>query len=302
MRRGNYSSDGLTINWFDRQKGVPKNRQDWWATEDGSTNPFGFSYCLVNVPASAPRVKTIVSELVANTTAPFEVKIFEDDMPKMPDLFPHCRYSWTQRISVDEYETREDYNPKISIVMSTFKRQHCILRTVGWVLDQDYSNWELILIDNEKDGPGLPQMPNDPRISTYNLAKESNTAYPRNEGLKLATGDIICNFDDDDEMTSGFLRKMSAPFCNPDVQVVRCGMKLGCGGCDFSYSTQEAWLRREYATPTWSRVKGIHDQIYYHDIVAKNKWTRKNIVQTGEVLVIAHTEPIGGRRTKGAED
>jgi Glycosyl transferase family 2 len=301
MPRSKYADDGLTQCWFDQIANVPKDRTDWWATDAHGRHPFGFSYCIVNAH-NDEKVAAIKQQLAAETTAPFEIHTFAEDKPTMPELFPHCRYSWTQRISDDDFTVDPNYNPKISIVMTTFKRQHCILRTVGWVLAQDYTNWELIIIDNEKNGAGLPPMPNDSRIKTYNICKESNTAYPRNEGVKLATGDIVCNFDDDDEMRPGFFTKMVAPFCNPEVQVVRCGMLLVKGGCDFSYSTQEAWLRREFATPTWTRIPNIHDQIYYRDIIDKNKWTNKNIVQLGEVLVTARTEPQGGRRSFGAQD
>jgi hypothetical protein len=301
MRRLKYAADGLTLDWYDSQPSVPESRLDWWATNTEKRHEHGFSYCIVNAHNSE-KIESISRQLHELTTLPHEIKIFEDDKPLMRDLFPHCRYNPVQRIDDSDFKTDPNYNPKISIVMSTFKRQHCIRRTVGWVLAQDYQNWELIIVDNEKNGPGLPPLPPDPRISTVNLTAEANGCYSRNEGVKLATGDLVCYFDDDDEMMPGFLRKMAAPFCDPEVQVVRCGMKLVQGGCDFSYSTQEAWLRREFATPTWVKGTPVHDQIYFHSIVNKNKWTRRNVIQLGEVLVTAHSEPIGGRRSIGAED
>jgi hypothetical protein len=301
MRRAKYAADGLTIDWYDTQPSVPANRADWWATNPDKSNPFGFSYCIVNAhnPAHIAAITTQLSEL---TTVPYEILTFTDEKQTMPELYPYCKYSWTQRISDDSPNIIKGYNPKVSIVLTTFKRQHCLLRTIGWVRAQSYENWELLVINNEKNGPPLPPMPVDPRISVYNPTAEANGCYSRNEGVKLATGDLVCNFDDDDEMLPGYLAKMVAPFSDPDVQVVRCGMLLTKGACDFSYSTQEAWLRRQYATPTWLKGTAIHDQIYYHNIIEKNQWTRKNIVQLGEVLVKAYSEPMGGRRSQGAED
>jgi len=306
-----YAADGLTIDWFDTPQAgalrMSASRREWWATDTlVNRGPFGFSYCIVNAH-DANHVEAIKAQVKTLTTAPYEILTFSDEKRTMPELFPHCRYSWTQRISDDSPLLIEGYNPKISIVLTTFKRQHCILRTIGWIRAQDYSNWELLVINNEKDGPGLPPMPDDPRIFVYNPTEEANGCYSRNEGVKLATGDLICNFDDDDEMLPGYLRKMAAPFCNPEVQVVRCGMSFippgqKVRGCDFSYSTQEAWLRREYATPTWVKGSPFHDQLYYLAVIEKNQWTKKNIVQLGEVLVKAYSEPIGGRRSIGAED
>jgi hypothetical protein len=43
----------------------------------------------------------------------------------------------------------------------------------------------------------------------------------------------------------------------------------------------------------------VHDQLYYRGIIAAKGWTRKNIVQLGEVLIQAHTDPKGGMREGG---
>jgi hypothetical protein len=92
---------------------------------------------------------------------------------------------------------------------------------------------------------------------------------------------------------------MAAPFADPEVKVVHCGMRLDSTICDFSYDTQEAWLRAEDATPTWAPGSMVHDQLYYRGIIAAKKWTRRNIVQLGEVLIQAHTDPKGGMREGG---
>ena len=191
----------------------------------------------------------------------------------------------------------QDYNPRVSIVIPTFKRQHVLLRTLDTLLSQSHENWEVIIVNNEKEG-SLPDLPEDSRISVYNYYEEANACYARNMGVKHATGDLLCFFDDDDDMLPGYLEKMSAPFVDPKVMVVRCGMHT-YGVDDFSYSTQEAWLRKEYATPTWIKGSLLHDQFYYRGIILNNKWTKENIVQLGEVLVKAYSEPKGGIREGG---
>ena len=289
-----YAAEGLTIEWFDRR--VDTSRfADWWG--GNPRGKMGSSYCIVNALNPA----RIAAPIAAMTTQAHEILSFSDDK-SMKELIPLCKFNRVQRISDDTHQTDPTYCPKVSVVMSTFKRQHIILRTVEFLRRQDYQNWELIIIDNERGGRGLPPMPADHRITTHNLIVEANGCYSRNEGVKLATGDIVGYFDDDDEMLPGFISKMVAPFCDPEVQIVRCGMLLTNNSCDFSYSTQEAWLRREYATATWKKGTPVHDQIYFNDIINLNGWSRRNIVQLGEILIKAHTEPIGGRRSVGAED
>jgi glycosyltransferase involved in cell wall biosynthesis len=179
-------------------------------------------------------------------------------------------------------------------VLPTYKRQHTIARTVDSILAQGHENWELIVVNN--DGPVT--LPSDSRIQIHNHTNEANACYARNAGVQYAKGDLLCFFDDDDIMMPDYLATMAAPFCDPRVKVVKCGMALD-GFVDFSFSTQEAWLRREHATATWAKGDPCHDQIYYHSIIAREGWTRGNIVQTGKVLVVAGADPVGGLRASG---
>ena len=197
----------------------------------------------------------------------------------------------------DRIESSPDYTPKVSIIMGTFRRQHIIGRTVASLLAQTYQNWELIVINNEKNG--VVSLPDDPRISVHEHTEMANPCYAKNCGYQYVTGDLVCCFDDDNDMLPGYLNKMVAPFADPKVKVVHCGMRLPSNVCDFSYDTQEAWLRREDATPTWTPGSMVHDQLYYRGIIAAKGWTRDNIVQLGEVLIQAHTDPVGGMREGG---
>ena len=293
---------------------------DWWATNPYASQ-IGFSYCITSRDLS--RVRNLVDDLVRKTTANYEILLwvavdldFEKYVADMVtrgipisikhksprstairDLFEFCQCGWVMQIDCDTPHIVDGYNPKVSIIIPTYKRQHVLMRTVKSVLVQSYKNWELIIVNNEVDGvlPGFT----DPRISVYDHSGEANACYARNMGVRHVTGDLVNFFDDDDEMLPGYLEKMVAPFSDPEIQVVRCGMLCAFGACDFSYSTQEAWLRRAYATPTWEKGSKVHDQIYYRSMIKRNGWKRENIIQLGEVLVRAYTEPSGGIRAGG---
>lgn len=177
--------------------------------------------------------------------------------------------------------------------MPTFRRQHVLPRAVASILAQSYQNWRLIVVNNELGGKLPPLL--DSRIFVWNHAEETSAAYARNAGLAHVKGDLVCFFDDDDEMLPGYIEKMAAPFADPAVMLVRCGMEHP-PGIDFSYATPECWLRRQYATPTWQGGTYAQDQIYFQTIAQKNNWTEKNEVRLPEVLVRAHTEMQGGIR------
>lgn len=265
---------------------------EWWsANPKGIT---GFSYCLVNV-TSPQNFFTLDSHITPWMKHQYEILCFTDDK-SMRDLLAFCKFDWVMRVDVTPYKTDPSYDPRVSIILPTYKRQHTLPRTLASILGQSHQNWELIIVNNEVGG--AVEVPADPRITVYEHAEEANACYARNSGVQHATGDLVCFFDDDDVMLPDYLAKMSAPFCDPEVRIVKCGMALD-GFVDFSFSTQEAWLRREHATATWMKGDPCHDQIYYHSIIAREGWTRSNIIQTGEVLVKAGADPQGGLRASG---
>lgn len=186
---------------------------------------------------------------------------------------------------------------KISIIMPTYKRPHSIFRTVETIRQQVYNNWELIIIDNEG-GTGYDF--HDPRIRLYCHNARVSASYARNQGLKYATGNLVCFFDDDDDMFPGYLKCFAHAFQeNPDAKMVRCGMIVSNGKVNFSYATPECCLRREFATPNWPNKGPAQDQFYFKQIISRNRWSEKkgDIIVINEALCRANREPYGGLRS-----
>jgi hypothetical protein len=185
---------------------------------------------------------------------------------------------------------------KFSVIMPTYRRAHTIRRAVASIQAQTHRNWELIVIDNAGDAPeGF----DDPRIRVYRHAERASASYARNWGLSYATGDLVCFFDDDDEMFPGYLRRFAEVFeQQPGAQMVRCGMLLTEGQVNFSYATPQCCLRRASATPTWTDRNTSHDQIYFKSIAAVNGWSEVGgqIVSLAEAQCRIHYDPYGGLR------
>ena len=185
---------------------------------------------------------------------------------------------------------------KISIVMPTYRRSHTLLRTLQTIWAQTYQNWELILIDNAGDGGYF--FP-DPRIKVFRHCERASASYARNHGLQHATGDLVCFFDDDDDMFPAYLERFASVFqTNPRARMVRCGMQVPGGRIDYSHATPEVCLRREAATPTWNNRNFSHDQHYFSAIVAANRWSeeKSEIVIIREPLCRSYGDPCGGLR------
>ncbi|MGC6429617.1 MAG: glycosyltransferase family 2 protein [Jejuia sp.] len=95
-----------------------------------------------------------------------------------------------------------------SIIIPTFNRAHLIVETLESILNQTYSNWECIVVDDnsEDDTDNVLRkfINNDTRFKYFkrpvNRHKGANAC--RNYGLELSQGDVIIFFDSDDLMTA----------------------------------------------------------------------------------------------------
>jgi glycosyltransferase involved in cell wall biosynthesis len=186
--------------------------------------------------------------------------------------------------------------PRVSIIMPTYRRSHTLFRTVESIRAQTYQNWELILIDN--DGSADYRF-NDPRISVHVHAERPSASYARNKGVDYARGEFVCFFDDDDFMFPNYLEAFVKAFEeNPEVKMVRCGMVVTAGKINYSYATPECCVRREFITPSWSNGPA-HDQHYFKSIVATHGWstTQGDILVLNEPLCHANCDPRGGLRS-----
>jgi glycosyltransferase involved in cell wall biosynthesis len=189
----------------------------------------------------------------------------------------------------------ETVQPTISIVMPTYRRPHTINRTVAQIRAQSYPNWELIVVNNARAGDYSFQ---DRRIRGYRHAAHASASYARNEGLRYVTGDLVCFFDDDDDMFPTYLERIVRAFReHPEANMVRCGMYRGDGQINFTLATPVCCLRREFVTPTWEAV-GRQDLQYYQGIIENHGWSedRGDIVLVPEILVRARSDARGGLR------
>jgi glycosyltransferase involved in cell wall biosynthesis/SAM-dependent methyltransferase len=187
--------------------------------------------------------------------------------------------------------------PKVSIVMPTYRRPHTIFRTVEMICAQTYSNWELIVIDNAGDAR---YEFGDRRVRLRRESARASASYARNRGLEYVTGDLVCFFDDDDDMFPNYLECFVETFRdNPSASMVRCGMVVSNLKIDHSYATPECCLRKAFALPIWQNSGSSQDQQYFSKIVAANGWSEEkgDIVTIREALCRANADPRGGLRS-----
>ena len=97
--------------------------------------------------------------------------------------------------------------PLLSVIMATRNRAGMLPQSVKSVLDQTFSNFELIIVDDysSDNTPSIlaEMCSKDPRIKAVHLKENVGPGKARNLGIDRSSGSFIAIFDDDD-------------FCVPD--------------------------------------------------------------------------------------
>lgn len=95
----------------------------------------------------------------------------------------------------------------VSVVLPTFNRAALLPRAMASVLDQDYSNLELIVVDDGSTDSTSGTVAGfvDERVRYCRLDQQVGAAAARNAGIGLARGSLIAFQDSDDEWLPGKL-------------------------------------------------------------------------------------------------
>ena len=90
--------------------------------------------------------------------------------------------------------------PLVSIVMPVFNSSLYLHETISSIVNQTYTNWELLCIDDGSldDSASIIHAFQDNRIRYIRNEKNSGIAYSRNRGISEAKGELIAFLDSDD--------------------------------------------------------------------------------------------------------
>ena len=116
------------------------------------------------------------------------------------------KVDWTLPRSELEVQRRTEFKirPKFSVIVPLYRTPLAYLDDmILSVLDQTYSNFELLLVNASPEDEALAQAvaswrERDPRIVVVDLAENRGITENTNEGIKAATGDFLCFLDHDD--------------------------------------------------------------------------------------------------------
>lgn len=114
---------------------------------------------------------------------------------------------------------------KVSVIIPTYNREKTLLRAVQSVLDQTYTNLEVLVIDDGSTD-GTAELVNgirDDRVQYIVLEKNGGPANARNIGVEMASGEWIAFQDSDDCWHKNKLEKqMRYAAEHPEYSLIYC--------------------------------------------------------------------------------
>jgi glycosyltransferase involved in cell wall biosynthesis len=92
-------------------------------------------------------------------------------------------------------------NPFVTVVIPTYNRFTLIQQAIRSVVQQSYTNWELIVVDDGSDDGTVKAIHamGDSRIKVLEMSHIGNIAALRNAGVQSGTGEWVAFLDSDDE-------------------------------------------------------------------------------------------------------
>ena len=115
--------------------------------------------------------------------------------------------------------------PAISVVIPTFNRAKYLSAAIQSVLDQTYTDYEVIVIDDGStdDTKSTLQAWTDAGQIRYHYQENAGVSAARNSGIAMARGQYIAFLDSDDLFLPQKLEKQIAAFeRSPDLAFVHC--------------------------------------------------------------------------------
>lgn len=119
------------------------------------------------------------------------------------------------------YNDGEIIKGLVSVVIPTYNRKNSVQRAIQSVLNQTYSNFEILVIDDGStdDTEAVVKRMNDSRIHYYRQENQGSQVA-RNHGIRLAKGEYIGFLDSDDEWMPEKLNKNIFYMENHDADIL----------------------------------------------------------------------------------
>ncbi|MBK7105693.1 MAG: glycosyltransferase family 2 protein [Ignavibacteriae bacterium] len=102
----------------------------------------------------------------------------------------------------------KNFKPDVSIILPTFNRENYLERSINSVINQTFTNWELLIIDDGSEDKTFEFvnkfLMNDERIK-YQKHKNKGLPISLNTGIQISSGKYLTFLGSDDEYKSNHI-------------------------------------------------------------------------------------------------
>lgn len=120
---------------------------------------------------------------------------------------------------------KQELPPLVSVLMPVNKMHNYLDAAIESIQKQNYTNYEVLLVDNSDEGLKLPQLPNN--FFIHRISGNSGLSKALNFGIKHAKGKYILRMDSDDiAATNRLTRQIEFLEKNTEVDILGCGIEI----------------------------------------------------------------------------
>jgi len=119
--------------------------------------------------------------------------------------------------------------PKLSIIVPSYNQGGYIEETLLSIINQDYPNKELIIIDGGSTDNSVDIIKKyEQHLAFWVSEKDRGQSHAMNKGIEIATGEIVCTIFSDDLLLPGALLKVAEEFNKADsnISIIHGGTML----------------------------------------------------------------------------
>ncbi|MET0945567.1 MAG: glycosyltransferase family 2 protein [Flavobacterium sp.] len=122
---------------------------------------------------------------------------------------------------------------KVSVIIPTYKRSGFLIRAIQSVYDQDYKDFEVIVIDDNGVGKDfqknnlelLKKFSGNSNFSYYAMPQNGGACKARNKGAELSSSTVLMFLDDDDYYLPNKISRQIEVLQDPAIDACLCAMR-----------------------------------------------------------------------------
>ena len=132
--------------------------------------------------------------------------------------------------------------PRVSVIVLNWNGKRFLEKCLGSLLNQDYSNFEVLLVDNGSSDDSVEFVRKvfgkDERLRVVALGKNYGFSKGNNLGIQRTNSEYVVILNNDTEVRRNFVSKL--------VETAECDRQIGSVGCKILSKKDQVWFSQKF--------------------------------------------------------